>query len=156
MTKFATRLPRLIAALAAAPLLAAFAQGSTMAQDDWIQTSAISWSGGVRVASGDVKGGSAPAAGGEHEFEYEVLVGKAPPPRGPGAMTSGGTARQAASTKLAQFAINGNALGACRVGKRYPTLRLSDGRGRWQLSDVAVVRCGGSKMTVSYASRQAR
>jgi hypothetical protein len=177
MTSAATRPSRVIAALAVAPLLAAFVQGSTMAHDDWIQTSAISWSGGVRVASGDVSSSSAPAAGDEHEFEYEVVAGNAPqPPQGSESLSSAGTAKETehqiymnaiqnmkastqanrASPKLAQFAINGNALGACRVGTRYPSLRLFDGRGRWQLRDVAVVRCDGGRMTVSYASRQAR
>ena len=161
MTRACTRLSRVFTASAIAALAAAapaFAQGKTMAQDDWIQTSAIQWGGGVRVASGDVDGRPSAAPGGEHEFEYDVVVGKAPPPRGPGSVTAGGSApaTTAAGTKIAQFAINGNALGSCRVGTRYPMLRLFDGSARWQLGDVAVVRCGGGKMTVSYSSRTAR
>ena len=146
----------------AAPVPAAAAQGSTMAQDDWVQTSAISWSGGIRPATGSVRAGTrTPAAGGEHEVEYSIEAGQSPPPSGPGSLSGTGkpgTAKEIdrASAKLAQFAINGNSPGPCRVGTRYPALRLDDGRNRWQLSDVAVVRCGGGKMTVRYGSRQAR
>ncbi len=150
------------AATAFAAPAAAIAQGKTMAQDDWVQTSAINWTGGVRVASGDVKGGASPAPGGEHEIEMDVHVGKAPPPREPGALASAPAGRQAkemdrAPAKLAQFAINGNSPGPCRVGARYPTLRLDDGRSRWVLTNVAVVGCsGGGGMTVSYAGRSPR
>lgn len=150
------------AALAAAPLAAAAAQGSTMATDDWIQTSAIQWSGGVRVAAGDVTGDSGTAApGGEHEFEYDVLVGKSPPPPGPGTLTaaprppSEAKEMDRSSTRLARFAINGNSPGPCRVGTRYPALRLNDGRNRWTLTGVSVVRCGADGMTVSYRTRRA-
>ena len=163
MTSVPTRLSRvsIAAAAALAAPAAAIAQAKTMARDDWVQTSAISWSGGVRVASGDVKGGTAPAAGGEHEIEMDVHVGKTPTPRGPGALTSAPAGRQAkemdhAPAKLAQFAINGNSPGPCRVGARYPTLRLDDGRSRWVLTNVAVVGCGGGGMTVSYAGRSPR
>ena len=143
--------------LAALPATAASAQGTTMAHDDWVQTSAIEWRGANRVASGDVDGA---AAGDEHEVEYTVVAGQSPPPRGPGAMASSGkpgTAKEMdrASPKLAQFAINGNSPGPCRVGARYPSLRLDDGHSRWQLSGVAVVGCGSGGMTVSYRSRTA-
>lgn len=156
----ALRLCRVTFAIAAATLAvpaAAFAQGKTMAQDDWVQTSAIQWSGGV-LASGD--GGARPAAGDEHEVEMDVHVGKAPPPRGPGTLSASGkpgTAKEMdrASPKLAQFAINGNSPGPCRVGTRYPGLRLDDGRNRWLLSGVEVVGCAPTGMTVSYRSRQA-
>ena len=144
---------------AAVPAAPALAQGKTMAQDDWVQTSAIQWGAGVRVASGDVDG--SPAAGDEHEVEYTVVAGQGPPPpRGSGAIASSGkpgTAKEMdnASPKLAQFAINGNSPGPCRVGSRFPSLRLDDGRDRWRLSGVAVVGCGAGGMTVSYQSRTA-
>ena len=59
------------------------------------------------------------------------------------------------STRLAQFAINGNSPGPCRVGTRYPALRLDDGRNRWTLTGVSVLRCGAAGMTVSYRTRRA-
>ena len=144
----------LLAMLPAAPALA---QGKTMAQDDWVQTSAIQWGGGIRVASGDVDG----VAGDEHEMEYTVVAGQSPPPpRGAGDLTTSGktgTAKEMdhATPKLAQFAINGNSPGPCRVGARYPSLRLDDGSKRWRLSGVAVVGCGAGGMTVSYQTRTA-
>ena len=100
--------------------------------------------GGVRVAAGDVDG--------DGRSDGKLRGGKIPgrwptstrPPRQPRKRQHDWRPTSKPAAKGSVWVRVATPWAACRVGARYPSLELNDGKTRYQLQEVMVSSCGRS------------